>query len=81
MDVTTIVVLAALVLIALLAVKWAQYVFGAVGLALIGAGGMTLARQKEWGDWLQGGDLRGLAPQLPMIGYVAIGLGLRSASG
>ncbi|MFY9235316.1 MAG: hypothetical protein WAO58_12765 [Fimbriimonadaceae bacterium] len=72
---TTIVILLGLALVAFLAIKWAQFVFGALGFLLLGAGVIGLVKFEEVQNWLKGGDLKGLAPQMQTITYGAMGLG------
>lgn len=76
MDPITVVVLAVLLLVVFLAVKWAQFVFGLLGLLLVIAGGWLVLNLETAQKFVEGGNtLRSLSPQLQTISFVTIGLG------
>lgn len=75
MDWTAASILAGLVLVVLLALKWAQFMLGLIGIGLVAFGAAASLRMEPWQKWLEGGELKGLAPQLPSIAYASLGVG------
>jgi hypothetical protein len=76
MHASTVLILLGLVAIAALAVRWTQIVLSIFGLVLVGSGFYLWLRHESLATDLSTGDLRGLAPHLGTIAYVAMGLGV-----
>jgi hypothetical protein len=72
MPLLSILIIVGLIVVGVVATKWYRYAFGVIAALLAIFGIVALVRQTEWRTFLQGTDLRGLAPQVVTMGIAAL---------